>query len=87
MTFIKKLLGNSDIELTETDLIVTPVQPDTRTTLDKAMETSALMLDRMNSRRQLLEGDIARAKEELRQVLIVIEGASAMAGVLQEGRK
>lgn len=87
MTFIKKLLGNSDIELTDADLIVTPVQPDTRTTLDKAMETSALMLDRMNSRRQLLEGDIARAKEELRQVLIVIEGASAMAGVLQEGRK
>lgn len=87
MTFVKKLLGNSDIEITETDLIVTPAQPDTRTTLDKYLETSSLMLDRMNSRRQLLEADIARANEELRQVLIVIEGASAMAGVLQEGRK
>lgn len=83
--WIPQLLKNADVELTTDDLIVAPA--DERTTLEKATDSSAKLLERMNSRRETLESDIARLTEELRQVNVVIDGAQAMAGVLQEGRR
>lgn len=83
--WIPQLLKNADVELDPSELIVP--EPDTRSTLDKAMDSSSTLLERMNSKRVNLEADIERMTEELRQVNVVIEGASAMAGVLQEGRR
>lgn len=87
MTLIRKLLRTApDIEITETDLVITPNEPDERTTLEKSMDGTTRLLEKMNARKDDLEATIKRLSEELRQVNVVIEGASAMAGVLQGGR-
>lgn len=54
-------------------------------TIERAFDTTLDLLEKMQSRRNALTAKIAELNEELRQTIVVIEGASLMMGTIEVG--
>lgn len=61
--------------------------PDERPTIAVALDNTTTLLERMLQRKHRLEDYIATSQEELRQVNVVIEGATQMQATISEGMR